>query len=93
MTVRTATFAGIKYDIDLCGPIDGCCDKPHDDVPSIRIMADLNTQKGFITLIHEALHASRWAAHEETVDRTSKDIGRLLWRLGFRCPQTEGDSR
>lgn len=84
MKVKTATINGVKYDIDLCGPVDGLCDQPVGGRPSIRVMADMSTQAGLITLIHEALHASCWSLHEATVDRTSKDIGRLLWRLGYR---------
>lgn len=83
MTVKTATFAGVLHDIDLCGPIDGCCDHPF-GIPSIRVMADPNTQKSLITLIHECLHASNWHASEDLVDRTATDVGRLLWRLGYR---------
>lgn len=83
--VRTATFAGVRYDIDLCEALDGCCDSPRGGRPSIRVMANPNTQKGLITLIHESLHASNWAATEAVVDRTSREIGTLLWRLGFRC--------
>lgn len=86
--VKTHTFNGIKYDIDICGPIDGCCDKPHDERPSLRVTVDLNTSRGLITLIHEAMHASNFDRHEDTVERTSRDIGRLLWRLGYRCSKT-----
>lgn len=84
MTVRTATFAGVLHDIDLCGPIDGCCDQPVGGKPSIRVMADMDTQNGLIALIHEGLHASNWHASEDLVDRTATDIGRLMWRLGYR---------
>ena len=92
MTVKTATFNGTRYTVDT-DPIDGCCSppKPGDRDPTLRVCCPLNTRVGLITLIHEAMHACDYDKHEKTVDRTSKDIGRLLWRLGFRCPQIEGD--
>lgn len=84
MTVRTATFGGIRYDIDLCGPIDGCCDQPKGGRPALMITTDLNTKNGLISLIHECLHALAWSVDEDKVNQVSKDVGRLLWRLGYR---------
>jgi len=94
MTVRTTTFNGTRYIVDT-DPINGCCSppKPSDRKPMLRICCPLNTQIGLITAIHEAMHTCDYDKHEKTVDRTSIDIGRLLWRLGYRCPQTEGDER
>ena len=91
MTVRTATLNGTRYTVDT-DPIDGCCSppKPSDRKPILRVCRPLDTLAGLITLIHEAMHACDYDKHENTVDRTSKDIGRLLWRFGYR-PQTEGD--
>ena len=83
MIVRTATFNGRKYRIDT-DEIDGSCDQYACNERFIHINAPLNTQKGLITVIHESLHASNWCAGEKVVDRTSTDIGRLLWRLGYR---------
>ncbi len=90
MTVRTATFNGRQYKIYLREPVDGMC-AVYKLERAIEIFVSLDTQNGLVSLIHELLHASNWTKSEATVDRTSKDIGRLLWRLGFRCPQTEGD--
>jgi len=82
--VKTQTFNGIRYDIDICGPIAGSCDQPRGGRPSLRIACDLNTKKGLITVIHECIHASDWPMSEEKVDRLSNDAGTLLWRLGYR---------
>lgn len=82
--VRTHRFNGIQYDIDLCGSLKGCCDQPKGGNPSLRIMIDLKTQDGLITTIHEAMHASSYDKYEATVDRSSKEIGCFLWRLGYR---------
>ena len=82
--VKSATFNKVRYEIDVCGPIDGCCDYPHGGKPTIRICADLKFRKGLETAIHESLHASCWAKSEEKVTQTAKDVARFLWRLGFR---------
>lgn len=82
--VRTHTFNGTKYDIDLCGPIDGVCDGPVGERPSIRITTEPETRNELISLIHEGLHAEGWAVTESVVDRVSSEIGTFLWRLGFR---------
>ena len=81
MTVKTHTFNGIKYEI-VIEKVDGMADKY--DGYSLAVNGDLSTQKDLITLIHEAMHAGNWDKHEETIDRSSKEIGRLLWRLGYR---------
>ena len=87
MTVRTATFNGRQYKIFLREPVHGTC-AVYALERSIEIFTPLDAQNGLITLIHESLHASNWAKSEGVVDRTSKDIGRLLWRLGYRRQNT-----
>jgi len=37
-------------------------------------------------LIHEMLHACYWDLDEEAIDITARDIARVLFRLGYRCP-------
>lgn len=81
MNVKTHTFNGRLYHI-MIDKFDGLADV--DDDYSIVINGKLDSQKDLITLIHESMHAGNWDKHEETVDRSSKEIGRLLWRLGFR---------
>ncbi|KKN09120.1 hypothetical protein LCGC14_1049790 [marine sediment metagenome] len=90
--VKTATFSGVKYVVDT-EPIDGCCSPPKlsDREPILRVCRPLNTQTGLITLIHEALHACGYRSHETTVDRISKDVGRFLWRLGYRREGNDDD--
>lgn len=87
MTVRTATFDGVRYDIHTTGPIDGLCDQPVGGKPSIHLIVPLDTQRGLETAIHESLHASRWHAREDTVTRTARDVARFLWRLGYRLAE------
>ena len=68
--------------------LDGDC-TTYTPERELNIYADLNTRNGLITALHEALHASRWSEKEETIDRVSKDIGRFLWRLGYRVERKE----
>ena len=83
--VKTHTFNGHKYNIKLTPFIfDGLTDIAEKEEYNMFVFANLKTRNGLITLIHEALHASSWKGTEEDVDRTSKEIGDFLWRLGYR---------
>lgn len=83
--VKTHTFAGVSYDVDVEGPFDGICEFSQGiKRPALRVAVDIGTQGGLETLLHECLHAEVWAKTEEVVDRASYDITRLLWRLGYR---------
>jgi hypothetical protein len=81
--MKTHTFNGRKYEIDLDEAPDGYCVQ-YKAERELAIHADLKTRNGLITAIHEGLHACKWDASEETIDQASYDIGRFLWRLGFR---------
>jgi len=82
--VRTHRFNGVKYRLDFSGSIDGVCDNPLGEPPTIFILADINTKNGLETVLHESLHAENWSISEEKVDRIAREIADLLWRLGFR---------
>ena len=82
MTVKTHSFNGRRYKITVYS-FNGMCDT-YNKEREIVILADLQTRNGLVTAIHEALHASSWTASENNVDRTSTEIGRFLWRLGYR---------
>jgi len=82
--IKTATFNAVKYEIDICGPLDGWCNSPRGSDPVLRICTDLDKQKGLETAIHESLHACFWAKSEKKVAQTATDIARFLWRLGYR---------
>ena len=86
--VRSATFNRRKYLIYV-DTVDGWCDQYACNVRAIQLLVPLNTQKGLITALHEMLHASNWTKSEQDVDRVSTEIGRLLWRLGYRCSGEE----
>ena len=93
--VRTHRFNKVKYAIDVEGfkgettqvlglpriiiarpKVTLVESLPYEDAKHARLM--------LITLLHECLHASNWNKSEKVVDRTAIDIGKLLWRLGYR---------
>ncbi len=83
--VKTATFRGTKYEIELDAPIDGRCEGTiNTKNPKLSVFVDLDSVKGLETCIHEALHACCFAKTEEIVEQTAHDIAKFLRRLGFR---------
>ncbi len=80
--VKTHKFNGRKYSI-FVGQFDGFTDVSETGY-SLVLNCNLNTLKGLISIIHESMHAANWGKSEEVIDRSSKEIGTLLWRLGFR---------
>lgn len=81
-TIRTATFGGVRYDVDLCGPVDGLADNPKGGRPSLVLcVEDLYSKRGLATAIHEALHCCSFHTSEEKVTQTAEDLARFLWRL------------
>ena len=83
--VKTHSFNGRRYKITVC-ELDGACDTFKKE-RELLIMRDLSTLAGLITAIHEALHAEDWKEREDRIDQISKDLGRFLWRLGYRCTE------
>ena len=94
--VRTHKFNGVKYEIDVEG-FKGQTIPKRIEMPCITIARpevtmteslpygeDKHARLMLITLLHECLHASNWEKSEKKVDRTAVDIGKLLWRLGYR---------
>ena len=79
-----AYISGKHYTIDT-GRADGYCDDPSKDGRQILIPNSVrNTQRSLEVLIHEVLHASQWSASEAKVERTARDLSRILWRLKWR---------
>lgn len=82
--VKTHTFNKVRYDIDICGPIDGSCDYRNGGKPSIRITTESFTKQELIAILHECGHAEDWSKSEDIIDRISTEVGTFLWRLGYR---------
>jgi len=94
--IRTHKFNKVKYAIDVEG-FKGETAQKKQDLPRIVIARpDITMSESLpygngkyarlmlITLLHECLHASNWDRTEKVIDRTAEDIGKLLWRLGYR---------
>lgn len=93
--VKTHTFNGVRYKIDVSGNTAGSCDAPTKkrrakDTPEICLTEGLpcgNSKKaknGLKYLMHESIHAEDWDMPENKVERIAEDITRLLWRLDYR---------
>lgn len=80
-----AKFNGITYRVDT-EPISGYCTPPTGSCSETIGITDgvKNTEKSLIAIIHEFRHAGNFDTKEEKVDRVSRDIGRALWRMGWR---------
>lgn len=83
--VKSHFFNHVRYEIDT-EPVNGSCQHPENKgTPTLSVnVDDKKTLKFLRILIHESLHASNWHSSEEKVTQTANDIGRLLWRMGFR---------
>ncbi len=89
--VKTHTFNGVKYEIDI-EPIWGVTQDPTPKkyMPVVRVVNGLpfgnrrGARTGLDAIMHEALHAANFNAHEETVERVAREVSKLLWRLGYR---------
>jgi len=87
--VKTHCFLGRTYRIlrRKSGTDLGQCHAPNTKHKAITLRPDLTEQELLTYAIHEGLHACCWYMDEEHVDNVSSDIGRFLWRLGFRKPE------
>ena len=86
MKVKTHTLNGRRYKIEFWPDTDGIIDlyAINENDRAISIFAKPKTKAELITILHECLHAENWHTTEATVDRVSKEISSLLWRLGYR---------
>lgn len=79
-------FNGVKYNIEVDGSLQGWCSPPPGKKPEpiIIVRPNIKTKIGFVTLLHECIHAGNYNIHESKVERMATEIGLLLWRLGYR---------
>ena len=70
-------FARLKND-------HGSCDPPDEAAKEIVIDEAASGCNLLETLIHEMLHAANWHLDEEFVTRCAADMGKVLWKLGYR---------
>ena len=85
MAIKTHTFNGTKYDIELEIDYLGRCDEPNPKRGTVFVdTKGLSGVKLLEVFIHEGLHASNWKAKEGVVDRTARDIARFIYRCGYK---------
>lgn len=86
--IRTHTFRGVKYGVDLHQkPYKGLCIAP-ETTAEITIMRPLATRMGLNVAIHEAVHALCPEVKECDVNDLANELARWLWRLGYRHAPT-----
>ena len=87
MSIKFATFNGIKHTLFFGEDVDGLCDLDNNsDREIIIVQPRENTQSYLNTLLHESLHAGG-VESEQQVTQLANDIARFLWRLGYRLSQ------
>lgn len=65
--------------------IDGTCDGPHIKNKAIKIRKGMSEEDTLETIIHEFFHGTAWELWDEVwVEKVSKDLTRLLIRLGYK---------
>lgn len=64
--------------------VRGCCYHPRHKDRVMEIKQGLPSEETMEVVIHEMLHAERWGKSEAEVERTAREIARVLARLGFK---------
>lgn len=85
--IRSHVFRGRRYTITSRlgkDAVGGCDGPPSVSGKELSLKRGLKGIELLTTAIHEGLHATNWDLDETTVDETSTDIAKFLWRLGFR---------
>lgn len=68
----------------------GLCDPPNLPNKSIKVACQLKDEESLEVLVHELIHSSGWSLlSEDYVSEFSRDLARVLWRLGYRRNQDE----
>ena len=71
----------------------GLCDPPDKPGKKITIDSGIRGQKRLEILLHEGVHACSWDLDEDAVAEISDDLSRMLWRLGYRCPEDQQEEK
>lgn len=93
MSIKTHTFNGRKYKIELVDRIDGVTDGVSEDLSEDEILEMMILRGDDIKALHSALHEGLEAIEADNIhgqenrpDGNAKtwDVARFLWRLGWR---------
>jgi len=85
--VKSHTFNGRKYKVELTERIDGVTDVPGTPDPYEILILDGNDLKALHSALHEGLEAIGASdIHDYRDDGYPKtwDVAKFLWRLGYR---------
>jgi hypothetical protein len=74
----------LKYVTRLPGDVLGLCDHPDNAHKLIRLTKGMRQDKELEITVHELLHAANWQLDHDWVIQTSRDVSRVLFRLGWR---------
>lgn len=91
MSIRTHTFNGRRWKIDVDSTVDGYCDSPtilDDGQHVLYVDRRLTGRARLETIIHEAVHAENPKLPEHVVERTARSVARFVWRLGYRVVES-----
>ena len=84
MRIKSHSFRGIRYLIQVENKIDGWAEVPGVEPRSIYVDPELPPRHHLETAIHEAMHAEDHEASEQVIGRRAKSLARWLWRMGYR---------
>jgi hypothetical protein len=62
----------------------GYCSNPIYPRPEICMPINGDEKDDLICILHELIHGACFDLSEDAVDEISTDIGKILWRLGWR---------
>lgn len=89
---KSLKILGKTYVIKYCKvPEDrwGDCDHPDTPGRQIRISEKLTGEKQLIVTLHELTHSLAYEMFsEEWVKKVGEDLGKALWKLGYRKIET-----
>ena len=84
MGVKSHTFRGLRYAVNVEHKIEGWAEIPGREPRSLYVDPTLTELQFLETAIHEAMHAEDPDVPERVIDRRGRSMARWLWRLGYR---------
>jgi len=82
--IKSHTFRGVRYKVNVEQRIQGWADVPGREPKSIYVDPEMGPKDFLETAIHEGMHAEDPEEKEQVIHRRAAAIARWLWRLGYR---------
>lgn len=83
-TLHACISDEVKRTGEIVERFEGLTDRPKTRNKAMRILDTLRCERELRAILHESMHAALWDLDEEAVDETSRDLAKLLYRLGYR---------